>query len=273
MKKAALISLFVSLTFIQKVVAQWYLDSPTPEEAAVRDKPYMYLEGEIRKKLCDQNWAVTPENDFEFLQASPQSRLILRGKSIYRFDLTRGGDECNIMLRQGSPMFKENFDKQVAGNKLMLEKKYKIDGPEYKEWNKSMDRLNHDKTLATVSLVLNEDRVAGKHFQNAQEGKAFKIEKVAGVQQAILYCEYPGKDASDTLYWAYLYIGNFPSYSGKMEPVHYKYLSKTGWSDKAHSGKPIIENIRIHISAFHYNNIMKVIRDIDWTGLDAMIKE
>lgn len=58
-----------------------------------------------------------------------------------------------------------------------------------------------------------------------------------------------------------------------MEPVDFKYSTKSSWKDKSHSGAPIVENISIWISSYHYNNLMKVLHTIDWTGLDSIVKK
>lgn len=116
-------------------------------------------------------------------------------------------------------------------------------------------------------------RIPGKKLQDFPTQKVVQLHNIPGIAQAILYYQYPVEDDPDTTYKALLYIGNFPKYSGEDIVVNFKYKTNYYWKDKQHSGPPVIENMSIWIESHHYNNIMKVIHSIDWTGLKAMIKE
>lgn len=278
MKKISIIfSLIIFCLFISTtVLAQWYLDTATPEEAAARDKPFRFLQNEIQKNLCDQNWGID-QNSFKFFSDDPDWQKIVRGNSINRFDLTSGGDVCIVKLIEGSPLFAKISDKEVAENNLVQQQleqgKIKMDGPEYQKWNKEDQGYQDDQQFAQITMNLNDDRVQGKDLQNYHTVKPTVLSKIPGVQQVVIYHQLPDEDEPDTLFRAVLYIGNFPKYTGTMEPVHYKSISQQPWKDKQHSGKPIIENASIWIETYHYNNLIKVIDSIDWAGLKPMVSE
>lgn len=285
----------------QNAFAQWYLDTATPEEAAVRDRPYQYLQNEIQKKLCDKDWGID-KSSFSFLVEKPDWKKIVRGGNTVRFTFTGGGDDCDIDLRETSPLYQANMDSNIAISKTrstimkwqfdqqkqVLQAKDPIATAQRfkKDHQKTIDSLNaldaklnrqqnhllNEKTFAQISLTLNDDRIQGKELQGFT---AFKVQQltIPGVQQAILYIQLPEEDDPDTSYRAALYIGDFPKFSAEMQPYSYKYLTKNTWTDKQHSGKPVVENCTIWIYTNHYNNMMKVLHGIDWTGLKQVIKK
>lgn len=255
----------------QNVFAQWYLDTATPEEAAARDKPYLYLRNEIQSKICDENLGIE-KNNFKLLEDDPGWRKIVRGTGIYRFDCTGGGDGCLIMPKPGSALYQKINDEEIESGKKMMEKKYAFNSPEYKLWDKTNKQLQNEKEFAQINMVVNDDRIQGKELQSFRTFREEQLHNIPGVQQAILYSQLPDEDNPDTSYRVALYIGNFPKYSGKMEAVHFQSATTSPWKDKQHSGKPVVENISVWIYAHHYQNLMKVIRSINWSGLKQMVK-
>lgn len=298
--KIAFVLLITICCSTQNALAQWYLDTATPEEAAARDKPYQFLQNEIQKKLCDKDWGID-KSSFSFLMNKPDWRKIVRGGNTLRFTFTGGGDDCEIDLRETSPLYQANMDSSIAVGKTSAEiMKWKWDqqktvmqakdpiaaAQRFKnDHQKTIDSLtaldnklkrlqNHllnEKSFAQLSLNLNDDRIQGKELQDF---RTFKVQQlnIPGIQQAILYYQLPDEDDPDTSYRAALYIGDFPKFSIKMQPYSYKYLTKNTWTDKQHSGKPVVENCTIWIHANHYNNMMKVLYSIDWTDLKSIIK-
>jgi hypothetical protein len=304
MTRKSFISAFLFLIFVStgtRCFAQWYLDTATPEEAAARDKPYLYLQNEIQKKLCDKDWG-TDKTAFTFLTQKQSWKKIVRGGHIVRLTFTGGGDDCLISMQESSPLYKANLDSSSAVYKKMTEiMKWGLDQQKAvmqakdpltaaqrfkKDHQKTMDsvallnarlqregnRLFNEQTFAQVSLILNDDRIEGKELQDFRAFKVQQLNGIPGIEQAILYCQLPDKDNPDTLYRAALYIGNFPKFSIKMQPYSYKYFTKYTWADKAHSGKAVVENGTISIATHHYANMMKVIHSIDWVGLESIIK-
>lgn len=267
------VSFFSLFIFLSPYInAQWYLDTATPEEAAAHDKAFTFLHNEIQNKLCDDNWG-TDKTDFKFFKDDPSWQKIVRGNSIHYFDFTGGGDECDIQMRENSTLYLDNLNKSAALTNSYDAQKYGYSGPKYDEWDKGIQKLNDEQEFARIKLLLNDDRIQGKDVQGYHTSKLVQLQNINGVNQAVLYFEYPDEDDPDTLYRAALYIGNFPEYNGQVEGVNFKSYFKDGWKDKTHSGKPIIENMSIWIEAYHYNNIMKVIHSIDWNGLKQMIME
>lgn len=250
--------------------AQWYPDTATPEEAAAHDKPFTFLRNEIQKKLCDDNWG-TDKTDFKFFKDDPSWHKITRGGGVHRFEFIGGGDACVIEMRENSALYQDNLNKTAALAKSYDAQKDGLSGPKYDAWNRKMQGLADDVEFAKVKMLLNDDRTQGKDLQGYQTNKLIRLQNIPGVGQAILYCGYPDEDDADTIYQAALYIGNFPEYDGEVEGVHFKSFRKEPWTDKAHSGKPIIENMSIWIEGHYYNNIMKVIHSIDWEGLGRTI--
>lgn len=275
-KLIILLFLLPLLATNNKAAAQWFLDTATPEEATVRDQPFRYLENEIQQKLCDQNLGIDQDNNFKFLTDNPDWRLVLRGKGIHRFNFTDDGGICIIKLKENSSAYKTIFNRQVQLSQdlsaAIQAGKAKIGGPEDKKEDRLNQQLEDDKQFVQIHVTLNDDRVQGKELQDFRAARVMQIKNIPGVQQTVLYCEYPEEDDPDTTYRAVLYLGNFPKYSGKMVPVHFKSYRSEPWTDKQHSGAPVIENISIGISGYQYNRMMKVIHNIDWAGLDKFIK-
>lgn len=293
--------LFPTLTLYKVASAQWYTDTPTPAEITARDKPYAILQNEIESKLCNADWGIDKDNSFSFLRGNPDNRVVVRGKTIHYFDLTHGGNGCTIKLKETSPLYKAVMDstKKVnarltandntgltlqqamsdamknggtipAKDQAILNRKGAIN----KECMKDMARLSNAQKFGSITLLINENWVDDE--ETAGDGfmaDAIKPLIIPGIQHAYLCEEYPDKDEPDTTYRATLYIGNWPKPSlHEMLPFPYKYITKYGWTDKAHSGPPIIENLKIYVSSFYYNNLMKAIHNIDWTKLDSVIK-
>ncbi|MCC7401290.1 MAG: hypothetical protein IT214_07375 [Chitinophagaceae bacterium] len=292
--------LLIIMVWAATANAQWYLDTATPQEATARDKPYQYLQNQIQK-LCNRDWTID-KSSFKFLTDHSDWQKVVRGNSIFRFDLTGGGNACDIMMDHNSAIYRQNLLQSQSNakeegaimksgmdeyQKAMQSKDPMAAIDNYKKTHKkfidsisarskqlklSDQHLLNEQEFANVSVIVNNDRIEGKDLQSFRTSTLMHLPVIPGIQQAILYTEFPDADDPDTNYRAALYVGNFPKYTGKMEPVNFKYKSKMPWKDKSHSGAPIVENTSTWKSSYHYNNLMKVIRTIDWSGLDSMIK-
>ncbi|MGH2612493.1 MAG: hypothetical protein ACRDFB_05530 [Rhabdochlamydiaceae bacterium] len=281
--------------------AQWYTDSPTPAEIAARDKPYTILQNEIEGKLCNADWGIDKDNSFSFLKDDPGSREVVRGKTIHYFDLTHEGNQCAIKLKETSSLYNtiqdsikkvnvrmianlntgitmqqamsdamKNGGNVPAKDQAILNKKGAIN----KECMKDITRLSNAQQFGTVTLLINEEWMDDEETSgDTFIADAIKNLTIPGVQHAYICVEYPGKDEPDTTYRATLYFGNWPKPDlHKMLSFPFKYITKYGWVDKAHSGPPTIENFIIYVQSFYYNDLMKAIHGIDWTKLDPVIK-
>lgn len=280
--------------------AQWFLDTPTPAEIQSRDQPYSILQNEIGNKLCNTNWGID-KTSFLFFKDQPDIQEVVRGKSIHYFDLSRWGNKCVIMLKETSPLYQtimdstekvnerldsnanagltqdqamadamKNNGKITAKDQVILNKKKAVNDQGLKD----IARLGNANQFAIISLLINEnwadDIKTGSGSYSANDIKPLSVH---GIQQAVITIEYPDKGQVDTSYRATLYIGNWPKPDmHKMLPFPFKYNTKSAWSDKDHSGQPVIENLKIYIESYSYNNLMKVIHSIDWTKLDGLIK-
>ena len=299
------ISVFLFFLFASastgNALGQKYLDTATPEEAVTRDKPYQYLQNEIQKKLCDKDWGID-KSSFSFLMQKQTWQKIVRGGQTVRLTFTNGGDDCIIKLLETSALYHANLDSTIAASNTMVAimkwgfdqqkaimqakdpsaaaQRFKIDK---KKTIDSLSALNNklkrkgthlfnEQTFAEVSLILNNDRIVGKEPQDFRTFKVQQLNGLPGIQQAILYSQLPDEETPDTSYRAALYIGDFPKYSLKTQSYSFKYDTKNIWTDKQHSGKPIIENCTVWINTYHYENMMKVINSIDWSGLKSKIK-
>lgn len=296
-----LVFIIVLLFVFQNANAQWVFDTPTAAEAAARDKPYAILQNEIERKLCDKEWSID-QNPFLYFKDHPEATEITRGKNAHYFIVGSWGAKCKIELNKTSPLYKEIMDssknvstrlgesykygpdlqKDIANamktgghispkGQAMLDKKHVIT----KQCLDDLARLQNAQQYANIALFINRD---GEGHKQAPAGGypkgALKSLTVAGVQQAVLFITNPYEDDPDTTYFANLYIGNWPKpHPGDQVLFPYKYNTKYSWTDKVHSGKPIIENFCVEIYTSHYSDMMKVIHSIDWTKLEALVKK
>jgi hypothetical protein len=296
MKKILFTGILLCLFLIEpgkNAFSQWYLDTPTPAEMQAHDQPYIILQNEIQQKLCNSDWSID-NNSFSIFKDNPDSREVVRGKNIYYFDLSRWEGDCEIRLKQTSPLYKaiidslkkvnarldsnihtgltlqeatadamKNGGKIPAKDQAILDKK----GIIQKKCMKDMALLGNAQQFAQFSLSINEN------WTDEKKGDAIKPLLLPGVQQAVLSIGFPNENQPDTTYQATLYIGNWPKPDmHKMLPFHFKYNTSYGWADKQHSGPPVIENFKIFVQSYHYNWLMKSLNSIDWTKLDKLIK-
>lgn len=299
-----LVFVIIILFYFQNGNAQsWYPDKPTPAEVEARDKPFSILQNEIETKLCDNDWGINKQT-FLFYKDYPKLNEVLRGTGVHYFDLVIWGNRCDVELKSTSPLFtdyvnnskilserldsiqnsaptmsqayndvKNNKGVLSAKDKALLEKKKIAKG----KCVNAMTQLAHKNKLANFFLFTNAD-----YGSTSELGwKGFDIDKVnevkyisiPGAQQVLVGITYPEEDNPDTTYTAQVFIGNWPKLEHIKTPFPFKYKTKTAWIDKAHSGPPIIENLRIRIATYNYDKIMKAIRSIDWTKLEALVKE
>lgn len=277
--------------------AQWYLDTPTPAETQARDAPYMELQQQIAERLCKQDWNVS-DNPFLFLKDNGGKQVVVRGKSVHGFSLTHWGDQCGITVNTNSALYKANEQRQRAATARLTDitkagyailqttakNNYHLTGAQQKtvdslkrereKVNTLLNSLSHAENIAWVGLDINANWMDEKNMQGFSADKAITLTAVTGVQQAVLFVEYPDEDDPDTSYRAWLYIGKWPHSSfAKMMPFPFRDNTKYGWADKQHSGPPVIENLKVLVYGYHYTDVMKVVRAIDWTKLRALVKE
>jgi hypothetical protein len=275
------------------VVAQWYLDTATAEEAKLHDQFYIILQKEIESKICNSDWGI-PANPFLLLKDDPYKMVVLRGKSINYFGFTGFGEACTIRLKETSPLFKANQDslhvlakiqeKQWAIGKSIMERtaknNFKVSAADQKTMDsiKPIGRVMDLKSSALfeetlfgdISMHINKDWTSDFERTN----KYRLLPTVPGVRYAILRITYPDKDRTDTSYSVLLYIGNWPQIDMKKRVnFPFKHYTKYAWIDRQHSGPPVVENLGILVSSHYYNNVMKMIHDIDWTKLTALVKQ
>ena len=292
-KTLASVILLIFLFATNNASAQWIVDTATNAEIQAHDQPYIILQKEIETKLCNNDWSI-PENAFLLLKNDPYHRLILRGKSIDAFSFTAGGDACTIGLKQSSPLYKAILDttkeimkKETDDMKMANEiwrnsakNNYKISASEQrtadslKRIDKALDRklrsLPHEQTFADVSLDINENWTTD--LTNGTKNQFMPA--IPGIKHAVLSIQYPDAENSDTSYYAYLYMGNWPPPDLKKRVLYtFKYNKDYGSIAKKALPTPVIENFVVFIRTYHYKNLMEVIQSIDWTKLDGLIKK
>jgi hypothetical protein len=277
--------------------AQWYLDTPTPAETQSRDAPYMELQQQITARLCKQDWNVS-DNPFLFLKDHGDKQVVVRGKSVYGFSLTRWGDQCGITVDKNSALYKANLQRQRTATSQLTDitkagyailqvaakNNYHLTAAQQKtvdslklereKANARLNSLSHAQDIAWVNIDINANWMDEKNMQGFAADKAVRLTALPGVQQAVLFVEYPDQDDPDTSYRAWLYIGKWPRSSfDKMTPFSFRYHTKYAWTDKEHSGPPLIENLKVLVYGYRYNQVMKVVHALDWTRLLAWVKE
>lgn len=288
----------------KNVFAQWYPDTPTPAELQARDNTYWVLQGEVEKTLVNNVWGLTP---FQSGTEASDKRIILRGKSIHRFDVGRwDGDACSITLKTGTPQYDANMDSAKIINEkldqvmndisaLMQETMQKLQknggkyvAPDRKRVEKdsllkvrymsAISHLTNEQRYGKIQMEINMDKEDGEgHGSSDYNTDSFVHLQLPGVRNAILRFDFPDKEnpeMADTIFIAQLYIGNWKRIAANQRTDFvYKYNTKYYWADKTHSGPPIIENLVITIDTYHYNNMMHILKSIDWTKLDALVKK
>lgn len=289
-----------------------YQDTPTPVEMAVHNQPYIILQREIENNLCDKNWGIDTLDKngnyvapFLILKGDPNDDVILRGSTVHFFIPVNRGTECTVQLKNTSPLYKANSDSMLAQTEIsksqfgiasqlfakaaknnykythedsVVMDKMKIVSDKV---NKEMDHLSNALKLATIGLVLNS------HWTEPQMGRQYYLDggtnfdggkllpTIEGASFATLFWEDPWKLDPDILWEATIYIGKWPVITDlkKRFAFHFMHIDKTPWTDKQHSGKPVIENMKIIIMAEDHGRLLKVIHSIDWTKLNALVKE
>jgi hypothetical protein len=288
---------FLLLLFLFEIkgnaFGQWYLDTANDAEIRLHDQAYHILQKEIETRICNSNWGI-PQVPFFYLEDHPDTRLVLRGKSIQCFSFTGSGDACSIKLKETSPEYKvvmdstrrltavqvehaqktrKIWDHAVAhnykispGEKKILDSMQEMD----KTINRKLDALLYAQQFADISMEIN----ANWTTDIGVASKVMLLPPVPGIRRGVLSTTYPDKDRSDTSYYAYLYLGEWQPLDLKKRVLyHFKYQHAYGLADRKHAGQPVIENFKITISSPHYQDLMKVIHVIDWTKLVALIKE
>ncbi|MGH7240223.1 MAG: hypothetical protein ACREHG_09220, partial [Candidatus Saccharimonadales bacterium] len=250
----------------------------------------------IKARLCNQDWDIS-ENPFLFLRDQRDQKIIVRGKSVYNFSQTHWGDQCDIRLKKTSAAYNANSESQkVATDQLVTITKrgyeilqeaaknnYHLTAAEQKtsdslkpvreKLNTRLKSLFHAQHIASVSIDFNSNWMDQEKMSGFPAAKAGLLHHIPGVDQFVLNVELPYEDNPDTSYSLGLYIGRWPQPNlTKMMPFTFRHNAKTPWTDKDHSGPPIIENFRVVISSYHYNQIIHIIQAIDWTKLKAMVK-
>lgn len=254
-------------------------DTPAPAEIAVHNQPYIVLQNQIEKNLCNNDWEINTNDSrrnnvapFLILKGDPGENVILRGTTVHYFSPVDRGVSCEIDMKPGSAIYIANIDSfnaqmKILGTGFMASNNANIE----------MARLQDERKLAEVKLQLNfdytEDITDANYNNNFYTGSKLSVVP-AGIQMATLFKEDFAKTSKDTLYYAVLYIGDWPITTSikKREFFHFVNYSKEPWIDKQHSGTPVLENMKITIKTSNYEKLMKVINSIDWTKLNALVK-
>ena len=156
-----------------------------------------------------------------------------------------------------------NKGKLPAKEETLLAKK-KIAGD---QCFRAMTKLANKTKLAKFFLFVNSDNgsASGLGWKGFDIDKVNEVKRISipGAQQVLIGISYPEEDNPDTTYTAQIFIGDWPKLEQHSIPFPFKYKTKTAWTDKAHSGPPIIEDFRVRIAAYSYDKIMKAIHNID----------
>jgi hypothetical protein len=147
--------------------------------------------------------------------------------------------------------------------------------------NSEMAHLANNRQLAVIRMDLNskwtEPQLGRQYYLdggiNFDAGK--RLSTVDGVAYVTLFMNKPWELDPDTLCEVTIYIGPWPVIPDlkKRFPFHFVHTDKAAWIDKQHSGKPFLENMKIIIQAQNYTRLMNVVNSIDWTRLEALLKE
>jgi hypothetical protein len=275
MKKIAPISISIILLFTgndifaQNIPADKYR-AATPKEILLHDNPYNILQREIETNICDANWNITKK---PFLLSDN------RDEKIVIIDYLKGVGNIPVFMRKGesfeikmnpeSPLYKSNQDEvkkqtdayvaRIANISSADKKELAVIKTKNEQYEKNLNRLSDDKTYGSISLEINQSTM---YVNNEGKGNT-KALILPGIRQGILRIEYPDEASVDTTYRATLFIGNWPKFSDTKTPS-FHFIKNSD---------PVIENIIIEISAFNYNKMTKMIHNIDWTKLEALIKK
>ena len=213
----------------------------TDTERELHDTVYKILQQEIVTKICGNDWAITKS---PFLISNHPDEMIVV-KNYYK-----GYSNIPVFTRENET-FKISLNKQTP-----LYQKY-IDSMNMPPVNyNTVTRISNEMQFADITLLLNEshtDKLKGKILQ-----------KIPGIQQTSMYEEKLDESVPYSTYTAELYIGSWPKLSREKE---------LQFGLKKYTDGPVIENMKITISAKSYQKLMKVIHRIDWTKLEAMVKK
>ncbi len=299
-----------SNAYSQHPVKLWQ-DTPTPAEMALHNQPYIILQKEIEENLCNNDWEIDSRDKngddvapFLILKGDPGDDVIARGTSVHNFIPVDRGIACTVQLKSSSPLYTANNDSMRSQSGIwqaqynlanqLFEKaaknNYKYTSEDSAVMKKmkiasdnatlEMARLSKARKLATIAMQLNSS------WTEPQKGRQYyldggtdfdagkKLPPVKGAAYATLFTKKPWKNDPDTLCEATVYIGNWPVQTDikKRFAFHFVHTDKTPWTDKQHSGQPFLENMKIIITAESYEKVMKVIDSIEWTKLEALVK-
>ena len=269
----------VLFTFVtvsaQKIPPDVYRTA-TPKEILLHDNAYNVLQHEIEVNICDNNWGISKK---PFLLSNNRDEKVVIIGYLKGFGnipvFTREDESFEIKMKPKSPLYKANEDESKKQTDAYIARTTNISSADKKElaiiktkneqYSKNLNHLSNSKNYGSISLEINQSSRYDDEPFGSHKGGIKKTVTAPGIQQGALSIEYPDELSVDTTYLATLYIGNWPKLSGaKTLPFHFI---------KNDSDEPVIENMIIEISAFNYNEMMKMIHSIDWTKLQAMIKE
>lgn len=319
MKKQIALLLFINLNVccynLSAQPKKYYLDTPTPEEMAMFNKPYIILLNDIEKKLCNDDWGIDSSDShvgykahFHLLKGDPDEEVIERGTTIHNYspnDLYNLRTKCTVQLKQSSPLFKANNDSMLAQSKI-TQKQYATGMELYAKAaknnfkytaadstvmkkskaasdkaNSEMAHLANNRQLAVIRMDLNskwtEPQLGRQYYLDGgtdfDAGK--RLPTVDGAAYVTLFMKNPWELDPDTLCEVTIYIGHWPVIPDlkKRFAFHFVHTDKNPWTDKQHSGKPFLENMKINITAENYTRLMDVVHSIDWTKLEALVKK
>ncbi len=289
-----------------------YQDTPTPAEIALHNAPYVILQNEIERNLCRNDWEIDTRQKngdyvapFLILKGSPEEDVILRGSSVHHFTPVDRGTAGTVQLKNTSPLYSANNDSMLAQSAILqaqyslglqlfskaAKNHYKYTAEDSAVMKKmkiksdkaaiEMDRLSNARKWATIKMELNSN------WSEVEKGRVYyldggmdfdvgkKLPTIEGAAYATLFMLKPWKNDPDTLCEAEVYIGNWHAQPDLMKRTafHFVHNDKNPWTDKQHSGKPFLENMKITIQGENYNKVMKVVHSINWTKLEALVKE
>jgi len=173
-------------------------------------------------------------------------------------------------MNPGSSLYKDNEDKIKKQTAAYVARSANLSSASKEElaviktkndrYFKNLNRLSNDKLFGSLTLELNQ---SNSMFENL--GRATKWQITApGIHQITLFVQLPDDNNVDTLYNAVLYLGNWPIKAGA-QMLAFRFAKNIG-------NDPVIENMIIKISGFHYHELIQMIKRIDWTRLEALIK-
>jgi hypothetical protein len=244
----------------------------TTQEILLHDKVCEILQQEIESEICNGGWAVS--NKPLLLRDNPSQKVVVKNylKGTDNIPVFINDDNrFEISMKPGSTIYIKNEAKikkltaayiaRTAGLTSASKEQLATIKAKNERYFKNINRLSNDKQYGILSLEFNQSHSISGH----NLGKVIKKVTAPGINQLVLFEQLPDENSADTLYNAILYLGDWPKMSvGQMNSFHFK-ITETG-SD------PVIENMIIEISTFHYNKMISMISRIDWTKLAKFLK-